>query len=106
LASDFASNKWAPGVLRSQMIDFRSDVPFYDSRDRVIDRYRLTVDSSDTLQLVWVGQNQGSVWVKAAWAAVGLCLSASIIWLGWRLVRRFSPKRSSVQPSVTAPPVR
>jgi hypothetical protein len=92
LPTEFPSHNWGPGVLKSHMIDFHSDVPFYDSRDRVIDRYRLTLDSAASLRLVWVGQNQGSVWVKGAWAAVGLSLSVSIIWFGCRLIRRFSTR--------------
>jgi hypothetical protein len=88
--------KVVPGVLRSEMIDFRADVPFYDSRDRVIDRYRLEMNSAESLRLVWLGQNEGSPWLKGTWIVVGLSMSVSIIWGGWWIIRRVRRRGSAV----------
>jgi len=75
-------------VLRSDSIDFRAYVPFYDSRDRVIDHYRVEVNSGQSLRLVWLGQNEGSRWLKGMWIVAGLSLSASIIAGGFWIVRK------------------
>jgi hypothetical protein len=95
LAAELKANKSVPGILWSEMIAFRTDVPFFDSRDRVIDRYRVELNAPDNLRLVWLAQNEGSRWVKGAWAAGGICVSGSIIWFGWWATRRVRRSWSS-----------
>jgi hypothetical protein len=75
------------GVLRSQRIDFGGWAPFFDSRDRLVDHYRLELNS-DEVRLVWLGQNEGSVWVKVAWAVAGLSASVALVLAGLFAVRR------------------
>ena len=73
------------GVLRSNQIDLYGAVPFYDNRERVIDRYRLEIDQVNGLSLMWVEQNEGDWQAKLGWAVAGVCVAVSIAWAGWRL---------------------
>ena len=82
------ANKLTPGVIRSEPIDFHGSVPFYDSRERVIDRYRVEVVPGQRISLVWLGQNAGSGWIKIAWAAAGIFFAGTTVWAGWWVFRR------------------
>jgi hypothetical protein len=98
LAAELDSGKVPPGVLRLESIVFRADLPFYDTRERVIDRYRLESDGSGSLRLVWLGRNEGSRLMKGAWAVAGLLASGSILWLGFWCLHRLFRSRQALRP--------
>jgi hypothetical protein len=91
---EFWSGKLPQSVLPSDPIDFYARVPFYDSRERVIDRYRVEFAPGQPVRLVWLGRNEGSPWVKRAWAAAGLFASGAVgcgvLWLRRKWARRKS----------------
>lgn len=75
-------------VHESGPIDFYGSVPFFDSRERVIDRYRLEFVPGQHVRLVWLEQNAGSRWVKRAWLAAGILVPVAVLWGFWWAVRR------------------
>lgn len=81
-------NPLTPDVLESEEMDFLGSVPFYDSRERVIDRYRLEFVPKKELRLVWLEQNAGSKRVKVAWAVVGVLMPIAVLGGFWWVVRR------------------
>jgi hypothetical protein len=86
LWDEISGGRVPPGILRSELIDFGNALPFYDSRERVIDRYRLELEPG-RLTLVWLSQNQGDPLVKAAWVATGVIAAAVLVggvWWVWR----------------------
>jgi hypothetical protein len=76
-----------PSVKRSEHVDFYGSVAFFDSRSRVVDRYRVEITEAH-VRLVWLEQNAGSDWVKAEWAAAGIFLLVAALWIGWWVLRR------------------
>jgi hypothetical protein len=75
------------GVRQSDYLHFYGFVPYWDSRSRVIDRYRVELSPS-AVQLVWLEQNAGSVWVKRMWAVGGILCAVAALWGGWWILRR------------------
>jgi hypothetical protein len=75
------------GVLVSERIDFNASVPFYDSREEVVDTYRLELVPGERVELVWLGQNEGSRRVKAFWAAGGVFAVLGLVGTGYLLLR-------------------
>jgi hypothetical protein len=75
-------------VLTSEDIDFLGQVPFYDTRERVVDRCRLEFVPGKYVRLVLVEQNVGSGAVKRAWFAAGVLVPAAVLTGGWWVVRR------------------
>jgi hypothetical protein len=65
-------------VTHSERIYFRDSVPFYDTRERVVDRYRVELEPGREVRLVLLERNTGSPWVKGAWAAAGILIAVSI----------------------------
>ncbi len=82
------ASKRPPGVLVSEPFDFYGSVPFFDSRSRVVDRYRVEVGPENRIRLVRLEHNAGSAWVKVAWAVAGICLVVGTFWAGWWTLRR------------------
>lgn len=78
-----------PGTLHSETIDFHALIPFYDTRDRIVRRYRLELDPpARSVELVFLGENEGSAWVKVAWAVAGIAAAVGLVGLGLWLLRR------------------
>jgi hypothetical protein len=84
----FEQSHFPPGVNQSGHIDFLGQVPFYDSRERVVDRYRVEFSPGQPVRLVWLEQNEGSARVKAEWAAAGILAAVGFTWAGWWTLRR------------------
>lgn len=85
------AGKLPPRVLQSQWIFFRDSVPFFDTRERVIDRYRVEFEPGKEVRLVLLERNTGNPWVKRAWAAAGILAAASVglagLWVFRKLLR-------------------
>jgi hypothetical protein len=90
---DFWSGKLPPSVLWSEKLDFYARAPFYDSRERVIDRYRVEFAPGQPVRLMWLGQNESSPWVKGAWAAAGLFAFAAVVRAAIWLLRKSAKKQ-------------
>jgi hypothetical protein len=76
-----------PGVRRSESLHFYEEVPFFDSRSILIDRYR--VESwPGSVRLVWLEREAGSDWIPAIWALVGILCAVAALWGGWWVLRR------------------
>jgi hypothetical protein len=86
-----------PGVLFAERIDFHASVPFYDSRTEVVDTYRLELIPGESVNLVWLGQNEGDQWLKVYWAAGGIFALLGLVALGFWVLRRSTtqPKRGT-----------
>lgn len=88
LAEAVSSGKRLPGALCAEELDFHGAVPFYDSRDEIIDRYQLELVPGERLRLVLLERSAGARWVKASWLLSGLFAAVGAVWLGYRLLRR------------------
>jgi hypothetical protein len=99
LLREIKANKNVDGVMHfSSEFDFREEVPFYDSRDRVIDWYRVEADPEKGLRLVWLKQNTDES-MRGVWAVTGVFASSLAVWLGWRWSRRNTPTVETPLPS-------
>lgn len=83
-----ADGRLPPTVIWSESIDFLGQVPFYDTRERVIDRCRLEFVPGQHVRLVWLEENSGSTAVKRAWLAAGVLVPVAVLSGGWWAVRR------------------
>ncbi|MBN9121478.1 MAG: hypothetical protein J0I06_20400 [Planctomycetes bacterium] len=81
------------GVVPFDRLDFRTTLPFTDTRDRVEITYRVEV-GPDGARLVQVGENAGNPWVERGWIAAAVLASAAAIALGVWVVRRVRRSRS------------
>jgi hypothetical protein len=77
-----------PGVQKLTGFPPAAAVPPYDSRSRVVSRYRLEVAPGGELRLTELGQNRSSPVPLLIWLTAGLAAFALVVWVGWRLVRR------------------
>ncbi len=82
-------------VFTSESIDFLGSVPFYDTRERVIDRYRLEFVPGQHVRLVWLEQNKGSAWPQFACFGTGVLVPIATVWGGWWAIRRVRRKLAS-----------
>lgn len=88
-----------PGVIRSDSFDFYGSVPFWDSRSRVIDRYRVEFVPGQSLRMVWLERNTGSWWLKGAWIAAGVFTVVAVVWAGRWVTRRIGRALAGKQPT-------
>jgi hypothetical protein len=90
---EFWSGKLPPSVLQSDQIDFYARVPFFDSRERVIDRYRVEFAPGQPIRLVFLGQNESNPWLKRAWVVAGLFAFAAVVCGALWLLRKTAKRQ-------------
>jgi hypothetical protein len=76
-------------------LDLRIDPPrvsFYDSRDRIVKRYRLEITPTGEVKLVLLETNSSDPWFKAGWIAAGVLAGMAVVWFGLWVVRRIRGK--------------
>ena len=84
------------GVVRSPEIDFIGVIPFYDTRERIIETSRVEL-ADDRIDLTLTDVNAGDPWVRRAWGASGILFAVGVVWLGVWLIRRLPFRRSRVR---------
>lgn len=98
LVEGIGMNELPPGAFRSEQIDFGTSVPFYDSRERVVTRYRLDFVPGQRVELIQTDENTGSKWIKRVWAATGVLVSFAVVggglWVGRRMVRTLRSRQA------------
>jgi len=67
-------------------------VPIYDSRDLIIQRYRLEITPTGELKLVLLETNSGDPWFKARWIGGSVLACIAIVWFGLWILRRLRGK--------------